>query len=177
MTTIAMKDGVIAWDTLLTQVYENGYPYYAGRFAEKVSSYDLPWGETIWVAVCGNAAILDMIRRGFDKHHYAKEEYHLTRTKPILPIFEKEMQGDVAVIMPESEGVDTVFMYGDVGWFSIDVSRYGHVMGSGGDVARGAMLAGATPTQAVQLASKIDQGTGDEVITIDLKNATEEEDG
>lgn len=41
-------------------------------------------------------------------------------------------------------------------------------IGSGGKAARAAMMAGATPTEAVQIAKKIDTYTGGDVVTLTL---------
>lgn len=50
-----------------------------------------------------------------------------------------------------------------------DVLELPFALGTGGDYAMGAMLAGATPEEAVHIACKLDNGSGGEIQVIDIE--------
>lgn len=140
MTTIAYRDGVLAADTLVT---------HNGRIAGWVKKA-MKIGRLL-VGTCGSLnltqPLLDWLRTG-----------------AIGP--PPKMQG-----VKECEGTAMLILPGDI---IVTIDEYGmdyirapfHAIGSGAQLALGAMAAGATAEEAVHIAKGIDCYTGGEITVL-----------
>lgn len=138
MTTIAFKDGVLASDT---QVTSNGFRV---GFASKI------WrvGRLLIGGAgsdCYTQKFRDWVRGGMEGDH------------PIL----KDI-GNVFILRPDGEGV----MWCDDGPFLIKEPFW--ALGSGEQIALGAMHRGATAAEAVETAIAFDTRSGGKVVALAL---------
>jgi ATP-dependent protease HslVU (ClpYQ) peptidase subunit len=140
MTTIAYRDGVLASDSLVTL----GNTKVHGRYQKirRLGGYLI--GTAGSVAACQN--FIDWVKAGDDEDPPPKGEYSALVIDPKGRVREME-NGNV---LPVPRGAR---------FFAI---------GSGAPYALAAMYAGATATEAVKIAAKIDTSTGLPVKTLKI---------
>lgn len=143
MTTIVYKDGVLAADRQIN--YRNQI------FA---SAQKIFQNEKYIYGACGTSiSCVQFIKfvegKEFDKAIFQKDEH-------------KSFEG---IVINKEDG--KVFIY-DNELLKDEMSGDFFCFGSGGDIAKGALLMGATPKQAIECASKIDHSTGREIDEIKL---------
>lgn len=140
MTTIAFKDGVLAADR---RVSADGV--IIGEMA-KIHR----WGSLAY-ATCGGC---------IDGEKF--ETWLLSGSEE----FDLELDEDfTAAIFGAKDG--TITVWSNTGSWRVKASMY--ALGSGANFALGAMQAGATPEQAIIIASTFDTRTGNTVDVIDLR--------
>jgi ATP-dependent protease HslVU (ClpYQ) peptidase subunit len=140
MTTIAYRDGVLAADSLVTLGHTKVHGSY--QKIRRIGSYLV--GTVGSVADC--QAFMEWLKRGDDTHPPRKGEYSALVIDPRGKVRELE-NGSV---LPSPRGAK---------FFAL---------GSGGTFALAAMYAGATATEAVKIAAKIDTNTGLPVKTLKI---------
>lgn len=148
MTTIAFKDGVLAADSLVSS---NGLA--AGEFNKlrRVKG----WDGSSWII--GFAGGISM----FDPFCVFIEE---------LREFDIDEMGFHAIAINESSGhVET---YCSSFFPEYNVKTPFHALGTGADIALGAMQAGATAVDAVKVACKLDLASGGRVRKMEVKHDT-----
>lgn len=141
MTTIAYRDGVLAADSLVTL----GDTKVHGRYHKIVRIGGHLIGTAGSVAACQN--FLDWLREGDEDSVPPKGEYKALVVNPKGKV--REFEG--GSLLPVPRGAK---------FYSI---------GSGAPYALAAMYAGATATEAVKIAAKIDTSTGLPVKTLKIK--------
>lgn len=154
MTTIAYKDGQIAVDSCVSE-HSYKIPGSAVKFTQK--------GQWI-LFVTGDAGRQDDIFTHFTSLHMAQQDYYEipclfptdtklivfdTKTKLVTEIYRRNKDDEYVSAYTYAE--DSVVAFG-----------------SGLKFAMGAMMAGATPTEAVKIASELDVRTGGEIHTFPL---------
>lgn len=140
MTTIAYRDGVLAADSLVTL----GGTKVHGSYQKIRRIGDYLIGTAGSVAAC--QAFVEWLKSGDDAHAPPKGEYGALIVDPRGRVREIE-NGSV---LPAPRGAK---------FFAL---------GSGGPFALAAMYAGASATEAVKIAAKIDTNTGLPVKTLKL---------
>lgn len=141
MTTICYRDGVLAADSLVTL----GSTKVHGSYQKIRRIGDYLIGTAGSVAAC--QAFVEWLKEGDDTHAPPKGEYGALIVGPRGVVREIE-NGSV---LPRPRGAK---------FFAL---------GSGGPFALAAMYAGASATEAVKIAAKIDTNTGLPVKTLKIK--------
>lgn len=140
MTTVAFKDGILAADRQVSQ---------GNRvFAEIDKVFQV--SDTLFVGVCGTVSSIHQFLRWMEKHENFKQ--HMLDK----PDTASDANFDALIVDSSDKSIwciDQTYepypIYGDI--FAI---------GSGADIAIGAMAAGASAKKAIQIASKYDITTG-----------------
>jgi hypothetical protein len=143
MTTIAFRAGVLATDS---GVQANGT-----RHGTVQKTFKAPDGSLI--AYAGNA------------HLHGAIEHWIDHGLKVDAVPDTEDKGTILWIKPDA----TIWVIDGGGLpFKIDAPFYAD--GSGGDIALGAMGAGATAVQAVEIALHLDSGSSGPVQYVELGN-------
>ncbi len=150
MTTIAYKSGVLAFDSRVTA---NGFLH--GTTQKGVST------KKLIAAACGELqyvqAFLDWI---------VKTDGDLTR-KQEFGLHVPEI--GIGALVIHRDKPDQIICY-DSAVYPYPLAAKFAALGSGGDVALGAMHMGASAYTAVKTASKVDMGTDDNVKTYSVRD-------
>lgn len=153
MTTITYKNGIIAFDSLI--VFGN---LIIGECEDKVRAFDIFIGDTKeqWlVGVSGDAesceALFDWGSSNFD-----------SSLKPTMPVGEEAIL-DAFIIKPN--GIWRV----DSNLKPYKILNDFDALGSGSQIALGAMAYGATAKEALKIASKYDINTGGKLRHLSLR--------
>lgn len=139
MTTIAYRNGVLAADTLAcVGNLRDGYSLKIAKRGPFLAAEagSAPLGE----------GFLDWFRTG------------MRGDPPSMKAGDQSATG--AIFTPD----EVVLLWQDAGWTRHKVDAWS--MGSGGDIALGAMEAGATPEEAVRIAARRDLYTGGETTVL-----------
>lgn len=142
MTTIAYRDGVLAGDTLVTSPRDI-------KFGERIKVFKSPSGWLGGVAgPIGGISVLEQWMRQDD----------IDPDKP--PVTDNRVEG--LVISPKGE---IYFWCGkNLSWMSAKFTA----VGSGDEVAMGAMAMGATAVEAVEVGIRLDAGSGGFPVSVKL---------
>lgn len=148
MTTIAFDGSTMACDTLATGPYNLEY-------LEKIVKTEDEDGNPILMGFAGRLdhciMLRDWVIEGMDKEKF-----------PVVD--------EVEIIMATKDGC---FLMLDSPVL-IPLIGYPHAIGSGANMAMGAMLSGKSAVEAVEMAIKYDPGTGMKVVSFDLMSGDEE---
>jgi len=147
MTTVAFDGEFMSCDTMMT---DGGIKLYIETKMIKNSEFVLGWAGSVGVArrVLAGVAALDL------------SELLVSGVKGQEDL---ESRLDILLVCRETK---QIFVLVGNNFISIRADR--HAIGSGADVAIGAMLHGATAKQAVKSASKVDLNTGGRILTYKL---------
>lgn len=150
MTTIAYKSGVLAFDCRITQGSQ-----LTGQFQKGVST------KKLIAAACGEVqfiqAFLDWLVET-DGDQTRKQLYGLH-----VPDI------NIGAIVIHRDNPEQIVLY-DSAIYPFPISAKFCAMGSGGDVALGAMHMGASAYTAIKTAAKVDMATDDNVKTFSVKD-------
>lgn len=150
MTTIAYKDGILAGDTRVTSSYTNVLN------VMKIASRMFNAETQLIAAVSGDLATLSNVRKWISS---ADTAANVLDTAPTL------LNDSDEVLLIEHDLVNKVtrvyILYKDGSPVLIQPRNGIIAIGSGKEVALGAMSAGATAKEAVEIASIWDKSTGD----------------
>lgn len=97
--------------------------------------------------------------------------------KPLLDWYESGAHGKDVPLCTEEQGWSMLVLRPGVCDLFTSKAPYGdpcelpYALGSGGDYALGAMHAGASPQQAIEIACRIDTGSGGAIQVIDIAEA------
>ena len=147
MTTIAFKNHVLAADTMIT---DRGGAFGA---AKKI------WRQKndIRIGVAGDAAFIDRIQRGLAHVDALTAEDFALEAVKILREYDEKEAPDVDILVVSSGLNFSVDWYGIL---LVQDAQNGLAIGSGSKFAKAAMMAGASATEAVEIAAILDHGTG-----------------
>lgn len=137
MTTIAYKDGELAYDSLVSKGNAR-----LGNMQKGVKS------ENFIAAVCGAAMAVPAFLK------WVKADFN-PRKKPNIVI--KTEDDEFEAIVVDRKGN---IIYYNERLEALPIQARYHAIGSGEDFAKGAMEVGADAKRAVQAAAKLDTGTG-----------------
>jgi ATP-dependent protease HslVU (ClpYQ) peptidase subunit len=144
MTTIAVKDGVVAADSLMTFGHERSLlPVW------KILATDA------FVYAASGIAILDALARWH-------EDGHDPRQLPVVAAGEKWS----LLVMDEG----AIWLYGSEAPYPQPVQAP-FSLGTGGELALGAMLAGASAVEAVEIACRVSTSSGLPVYSVNIAEA------
>jgi hypothetical protein len=144
MTTIVYKNGVLAADRQIN--WKNKI------FAQATKIFI---NQNIAYGMCGTITACGEFAKFINGFEFDKE------------IFHKEDHKDFDAIVIDVKTRE-VSIY-DTSLIKETMEAEFFCLGSGGDIAIGALLMGATPRQAIECAAKIDQSTGDQINEIYLE--------
>jgi len=139
MTTVAWKDGVVAADTQAT------------------SEYGAITGHFVKIELLENGSILAML--GDACTAYPLRDWFLGDR-------DKDQPGKGMIVVFKRDGRH--LLYNDGGWQILAPAAF-RAFGSGGELALGAMAAGASAKEAVEIAIRLNVHTGGEVTVLGLR--------
>jgi len=157
MTTIAYKDGVMAADSLVTV---NGMR--AGAFTKVFDYQSMTSGAQVLIGFCGEPrhiaqAMAEVVNRKLDPL--------LSGSWPV-----GEYTALIAIKHePKSECPPDIYLFEGAG-HPYPIQAPYQAIGSGSEVATGAMAMGATALQAVKTAIDLDTGSGGPAVSISFSS-------
>jgi ATP-dependent protease HslVU (ClpYQ) peptidase subunit len=145
MTTVAFDGSSMSCDTMMT---DGCTKVYITTKIIKSREFVLGWAGNVGVArrVLAGVAALDL------------SELLMAGIKG-----QEDLEERMSILLVCRETKQAFMMVGNN---FISVNGYVHAIGSGANVAIGAMLCGATSKEAVKMAAKVDLNTGGKIITV-----------
>jgi len=147
MTTIAIKDGVVASDSMQTGYFIDQVNAVKTKKLKRISDCQ--------TVIVGGAGTFSEVHQFMDWVEYScnKEDYISSNDR------------DSTLFVVDSEGVWKYDTY-----YKPIYSGKMSAFGSGAQFAMGAMMAGATAEEAVRIAIELDTNSGRDVVTLRLED-------